>query len=301
MSVEIPHPRRGLLVGFATVLLFGLTVILQAFLVRDGIAPAAAVGVRYLLAGLVCLGIVRLTGRSLVPVAGEWRAAVLLGAIVYGLQAVLFYAALGHGSVASVSLLFYTYPVLVLGASLVLRQATWTWVAGSSAALSACGAAAVVGSGREVSIDGAGIAMALSSAACVAVFLLANQRLIPQTPALVSAAWVSLGVALSTLLVAAARNELQLYSARSWLILLAAGAATGLGTAGMYRTLVALGPPSTSVLLSLQTVVAIGGSALLLGQPVLLGQVAGGVAILAAIALAAWSRRARHAVPEPSS
>lgn len=281
-------------------LLFGLTVVLQAFLVRDGIAATAAVGVRYLLAGLVCLALVGVTGRSLVPVRGEWRAAVLLGAIVYGLQAVLFYAALGHGSVASVSLLFYTYPVLVLAASLVLGQVTWTWVAGGAAALSAGGAAAVVGFGRDVSIDGAGVAMALGSAGCVAVFLLANKRLIPATPALVSAAWVSLGVALSTLVVAAARNELRMYSARAWLILLAAGAATGLGTAGMYRTLVALGPPSASVLLSLQTVVAIGGSALLLGESVLLGQVAGGAAILAAIALAAWGRRTRSALADES-
>jgi len=281
-----------LAVGFTTVLLFGLTVVLQAFLVRDGIAPSAAVGARYLVAGLVCLGIVRLTRRSLVPARGEWQAAVLLGAVVYGLQAILFYAALGHGSVASVSLLFYTYPVLVLMASLALRQVSWSWAAGSSAALSAGGAAAVVGFGRQVSIDREGVAMALGSAACVAVFLLANNRLIPHTPALVSAAWVSFGVALSTLVVAAARGELYLFSTRSWLILVAAGAATGLGTAGMYRTLTALGPPSTSVLLSLQTVVAITGSALLLGEPVLLGQVAGGVGILAAIALAAWGRRA---------
>lgn len=278
-------------IGFTTVLLFGLTVLLQAFLVRDGIGASAAVGARYLVAGLVCLGIVRLTGRSLVPAHGEFRAAVLLGAVVYGPQAILFYAALGHGTVASVSLLFYTYPLLVLMASLLLRQLKWSWVAGTSAALSVGGAAAVVGSGRQLTIDGEGVALALGSAACVAVFLLANDRLIPRTSALVSAAWVSFGVALSTLGVAAARGEVHMFSAKSWLILVAAGAATGLGTAGMYQTLSALGPPSTSVLLSLQTVVAIAGAALLLGEPVLLGQVAGGLGILAAIALAAWGRR----------
>lgn len=292
LRAEKPHPGRGLPVGFTTVLLFGLTAVLQAFLVRDGIAPSAAVGVRYLVAGLVCLGIVRLTRRSLAPARGEWRAAVLLGAVVYASQAILFYAALGHGSVASVSLLFYTYPIAVLMGSLALRQARWTWVAASSAALSAAGAAAVVGFGRQMSIDGKGVAMALASAACVAVFLLANSRLIPNTPAVVSTVWVSFGVALSTLVAGAARGELHLFSIRSWLLLVAAGAATGLGTVGMYLTLSALGPPSASVLLSLQTVVAISGAALLLGEPVLLGQVTGGVGILAAILLAAWGRRA---------
>lgn len=292
-------PSRGLRTGLVTVLLFGLTVVLQGSLVRDGIAPFAAVGVRYLLAGVVCLGLVVASGRSPRPASGEGRAALLLGALVYGLQAVLFYTALGHGTVASVSLLFYTYPVLVLLASLALRQLSWSWVAGGSALLSAAGAAVVVGSGRQVTIDAAGVLMALGSAGCVAVFLLANSRLIPRTPALVSAAWVSFGVALSTLTVAAVRGQLTVYPWSSWAVLAAAGTATGLGTAGMYRTLAALGPAPTSVLLSLQTVVAIGGSAWLLGQPVRWGQIAGGVGILGAIAMAAWGRHRDQERGEP--
>lgn len=283
-------------------LLFGLTVVLQGALVRRGMPPFAAVGVRYLLSAVVCLLLVGGSGRAVLPAAGERFAALLLGAAVYGLQAVLFYAALGHGTVASVSLLFYTYPVLVLLLSLVLRQLSWSWVAGGSALLSAAGAAVVVGSGRDVTIDAMGVVMALGSAACVALFLLANSRLIPRTPALVSAAWVSAGVALSTLTVAALRGESADYPPSSWLILAAAGAATGLGTAGMYRTLAAIGPAPTSVLLSLQTVVAIGGSAWLLGQRILWGQVAGGAAILGAIALASWRRPGRSpAVPEVGS
>ena len=51
-------------------------------------------------------------------------------------------------------------------------------------------------------IDGLGVAMALGSASCVAVFLLGNRRLLPRTTALVAAAWVSFGVALMTLTVA---------------------------------------------------------------------------------------------------
>lgn len=282
---------RGLLIGFVTVLLFGLTVVLQAFLVEEGIKPFAAVGIRYLVAGLVCLVIVVVTRRPVLPVKGERIPAVLLGAIAYGLQAVLFYSALGYGTVASVSLLFYTYPVLVLVASLVLGLRSWSWLAGGSAAMSATGAALVVATGREVAIEPVGVAMALGSACCVAVFLLVNSRLIPRTPAIVAATWVSFGVAMSTLLLAFALGELETLSGRAWLILLVSGAMTGLGTAGMYVVLAALGPAPASVLLSLQTVVAILGSALLLGQPVLAGQIIGGAAILGAIALMAYSTR----------
>jgi drug/metabolite transporter (DMT)-like permease len=289
---------RGLLIGFAAVLLFGFTVVMQAFLVEEGIRPFAAVGIRYAISGLVCLVIVLGMRRPALPVRGERLSAILLGAIAYGLQAVLFYGALEHGTVASVSLLFYTYPVLVLVASLVLRLRAWAWLAGASALMSAMGAALVVAAGREVTIDGTGVAMALGSSACVMVFLLANSRLIPRTPALAAAAWVSFGVAASTLSLALILGELETLSARAWLVLVISGATTGLGTAAMYVALGLLGP--TSVILSLQTVVAIVGSALLLGQPVLVGQIIGGAAILGAIALSAASSRPRKSTrPEP--
>lgn len=286
--------NRGLVVGFASVLLFGATVVLQALLVDEGIAPFAAVGIRYSISGLVCLAIVVALRRPVLPVRGERIAAFLLGSIVYGLQAVLFYSALGHGTVASVSLLFYTYPILVLVASLALGLRSWSWLAGGSAALSAIGAALVVATGRQVAIDVLGVVMAVGSACCVAVFLIANSRLIPRTPALVAATWVSFGVAASTLSLALLLGEFHALSTSAWLILIVSGATTGLGTAAMYVTLAALGPAPTSVLLSLQTVVAIVGSALVLAQPILIGQILGGVAILGAIAVSAasnWPRR----------
>jgi drug/metabolite transporter (DMT)-like permease len=282
---------RGLTVGFAAVLLFGFTVVLQALLVDEGIASFAAVGIRYLWSGIVCLAIVIALRRPVLPTKGERAAAVLLGAVVYGFQAVLFYAALGHGTVASVSLLFYTYPILVLIGSLLLGLRSWSWLAGGAAAMSALGAALVVAAGREVTIDGLGILMALGSSCCVAVFLLANNRLIPRTPALVAATWVSFGVAASTLTLALLLGEFHAFSTRAWLILFVTGTTTGLGTAAMYVSLAALGAAPTSVLLSLQTIVAIVGSALLLGQPVLAGQILGGIAIIGSIALSAYGNR----------
>lgn len=288
---------RGLTIGFITVLLFGATVILQAILVEEGVKPFAAVGIRYLAAGIVCLIIVVITRQSVLPEKGERIPAVLLGAFVYGLQAVLFYSALNYGTVASVSLLFYTYPIIVLLVSLALRLRRWSWLTGGSAGLSVIGAALVVATGRAVAIEPIGIAMALGSACCVAVFLLANKWLIPQTPAIVAATWVSFGVATSTLMLALLLGELENFSVRTWLVLVLSGAFTGLGTAGMYVMLASLGPAPASVLLSLQTVVAIVGSAIFLGQSVLAGQIIGGAAILGAIAMSALGARRETGEP----
>ena len=65
----------------------------------------------------------------------------------------------------------------------------------------------------------------------------------------------------------------------------------------MYVMLAALGPAPASVLLSLQTVVAITGSALFLEQPVLAGQIIGGAAILGAIAISALGARRETGEP----
>ena len=225
---------------------------------------------------------------------------MLLGAIAYGLQAVLFYSALGYGTVASVSLLFYTYPVLVLVASLVLGLRSWSWLAGGSAARPL---PALPSSSRPVVRSPSSRSAWRWPSAPPAVSPSSSwptAALIPRTPAIVAATWVSFGVALSTLLLAFMLGELETLSGRAWLVLLVSGAMTGLGTAGMYVVLAALGPAPASVLLSLQTVVAILGSALLLGQPVLAGQVIGGAAILGAIALMAFgTRREAHAGTRP--
>ena len=292
---------RGLVVGLATVVMFGTVVVMQRLLIEEGIATEAAVGLRYLVGGVVCLAILAALRRPLAPVRGERLKAFLLGALVYGMQAVLFYQALQHGTVATVSLLFYTYPALVLIASLALGLRRWSWYAAAAALMSAGGAALVVLSGRQVGIDPTGIALALASACFVTLFLLINKRLLPVSPALSVSAWVSFGVAASTLAVAIAQGQIHDISGRAGWLLLVSGALTGLGTGGMYVALAALGPPRTAVLLSLQTVVAVGGSALVLGQPLLAGQLLGGALILVAIALGALSphdARAPEAVAE---
>ena len=287
--LDMTSTSRGLIVGLATVMMFGTVVVMQRLLIEEGIATEAAVGLRYLVGGLVCLGILAGLRRPVAPVRGERLRAFLLGALLYGMQAVLFYQALQHGTVATVSLLFYTYPALILIASLALGLRRWSWYAGAAALMSAVGAALVVVSGREVGIDPIGIALALGSACFVTVFLLINKRLLPLSPALSASAWVSFGVAASTLTVAVAQGQIHDISGRAAWLLLISGALTGLGTAGMYVALAALGPPRTAVLLSLQTVVAVSGSALVLGQPLLAGQLLGGALIISAIALGALS------------
>lgn len=281
-------------VALSAVILFGVTVVIQGQLVRLEVTPFTSVGLRYTVGTLVCLLLLAVTRRSLAPVRGERLPAFLLGAIAYALQACLFYAALGHGSPGAVSLLFYTYPVLVLLIAIAFRLKPWAWSAAASAVLSVVGAAILISTGRSIVIDPLGVALALSSSACVAVYLFANQRFLPRSSALVVSAWVSAGVAVSTLLMAAITGTWGSVTPAAWLWLVVSGITTGIGTALMYVALARLGAPATSVILSMQSVVAVIGSDLFLGEPVTAGQAIGGAGILAAVWIAAWSSRRRR-------
>jgi probable blue pigment (indigoidine) exporter len=297
-----PTVAQGIAAALAAVLLFGATVVLQASLRRRGVAPMAAVGLRYLIAAVICAAVLVGGRRPVLPVPGERGRAFVLGALVYALQAILFYVALGHGTAGAVSILFYTYPVMVLAIILVQTRRPPTARISVAALASFSGAALLVAAGSSVVLDGAGAVLALSSSACAAGFLVANNALLPRSSSLAAAAMVSAGVAVSTLVLAPLFGGAGTLEGVSWLLLLGAGAATGFGTAAMYTALAALGAPRTSAILAGQTGVAVLGSWWLLDDPVVLGQLVGGAFIVAAVVLSARARPATIAVvQEPTT
>lgn len=289
-----PDIARGVSMALIAVALFGATVVIQAALYRRGVTALGAVGLRYLIAAGVCAAVLLATRVTVLPVPGERGRAFLLGALVYALQAVLFYLALGHGTAGAVSMLFFTYPVLVAGIMLLRTRRPPTPRMGAAAVSSFAGAALLVAAGTSVVLDGTGVVLALASSACAAGFLVANNTLLPRSTALAAAAMVSVGVAVSTLALVPFTGGLGTVDAGSWALLLAAGAATGLATAAMYTALATLGAPRTSSILVGQTGVAVLGSWWLLDDPVVLGQLLGGTFIVAAVVLAARSDPAQR-------
>lgn len=286
---------QGLVAALVAVILFGATVVLQASLRRRGVEPMAAVGLRYLVAALICVAVLAAGQRTVLPVVGERARAFFLGAVVYALQAVLFYVALGHGTAGAVSILFYTYPVMVLVILLARTRRPPTARMGVAALASFTGAALLVAAGSSVVLDGTGAVLALSSSACAAGFLVANNELLPRSSALAAAAMVSTGVAASTLLLVPVTGGPGTLEGVSWVLLLTAGVATGLGTAAMYTALAALGAPRTSSILAGQTAVAVIGSWWLLDDPVVAAQLVGGAFIVAAVVLSARAAKAGEA------
>jgi drug/metabolite transporter (DMT)-like permease len=274
----------GVLAAIAA-LLFGMTVVAQRALALDGVPAMSVVGLRYAIGAALLL--VFLAGRRqpLVPEAGERLRAILLGAGGYAIQAVLFYQALRHGSAGSVAMLFYVYPAIVVLIEVVVGRVRPNPLLILSVLLACAGAAGVVTAGRAVQVTALGAGLALSSAVCIAVYLTVNAELLPRTGPAVSAAWVSMGTALSTLVVAGVQGIPSLNGGQ-WVWLGVAGGTTGAATACMYAALARASASRVAVLLALQTLVALALGAWLLDEPVGVAHVVAVVALLSAVALA---------------
>ena len=181
-----------MLVGSAAVQ-FGVVVLLGKLARRHGLPVEAMLSVRFGI-GAVLLALTLLAlRRPLLAAPGERARLALLALFGYAVEATLFFTALGYGTVAAVTLLFFTYPVVVtLGSWLVGRggPARQTLLA---LACALAGAVIVVGTGAGLQIETTGVVVALASATTYSAYLVGADVVLRRTNALTSATWVSAG------------------------------------------------------------------------------------------------------------
>ena len=95
--------------------------------------------------------LVRATGRPLMPEPGERRGLILAGIFGYGTESALYFSALNHGSAAAVTLLFYTYPVIVMLVSIAIERRAPARLLIAALLLAVVGSAIVVVGGSQAS------------------------------------------------------------------------------------------------------------------------------------------------------
>jgi drug/metabolite transporter (DMT)-like permease len=269
---------------------YGVTVVIGRKLAHDGLEPATALSIRFAVAACV-LGALLSARRVAPPAPGVTPRLLALGAIGYAGQSTLFYLSLQRTTAATSILLFYAYPALVsLIGWLVLRERRpcgRTWIA---LGLSAGGSATVAtAGGGAVAADPLGIAFALGSALGFALYLLAGQRIGAGTDAMHAAARVAAGAAVASLAQGVATGGLDV-PAGHVMLLLAYGAFTAAAFTLMFAALARLGARRTAVVMTLEAVFAVGLAMALLGEPLGVGQAAGGAAVLAATIVIARTR-----------
>lgn len=283
----------------AAALLFGGTVVLGKLLANRRFPVPSMLSVRFALAAVLLAATLAALRRPLRPAPGEGRRLLALGAVGYAAESALFFLALGRGTAAAVTLLFFTYPVWVALLSAVLGLGAPGRLVGGALAAALAGAALVVGSSGGLAISAAGVAFALGSALTFSLYLIGAEVVLRHTSSPAASMWVSAAASVALGAVAAVSGGGRLPSGPSeWWPVLGMGAFTAGAFAGLFVGLRRLGAVRTSIIAAMEPVAAAVLALVFLGEPMRAGTVAGGVLILGAAVAASVARRG---VAEPEA
>jgi drug/metabolite transporter (DMT)-like permease len=282
----------GLLVGLSA-LLFGVVVLLGKFARRHGLSVEAMLSIRFGIAALLlAVGLVALR-RPLFAEPGERVGLALLALLGYAVEATFFFTALGHGTVAAVTLLFFTYPVLVTLGTWAIGRVAPARQTLLSLACALVGSVIVVGTGAGLQIETLGVVLALSSAITFSCYLVGADAVLRRTNALTSAMWVSAGASIGLFLYANAIGHWRLPDgSNEWFLLLGMGLASAAAFVCLMEGIQRIGAVRTAIVSALEPLAAATLAWLFLGEVVTWGIAIGGTLILVAAVTASLARSA---------
>ena len=289
-----PHARNDLLGGLsaaASAILFGSIIIWGRFVLERGVPVETMLSIRFALGALVLLVAAVVSRQPVIAAPGErWRL-VVLAVFGYAIEATLFFTATQHGTVATVTLLFFLYPVFVT---------VWAWALGGSvparltvvALLCAvAGAVIVVGTGTGLEIDGIGVLLAFATATTYSLYLTGADLWIQRTVAITSAMWISAGASIGLLVYANVVGHWEVPSgAAEWGPLVGMGLASAGAFFFLMEALARIGAVRTAIVSAMEPLAAAVLGFVFLDESVTFGVAAGGVLILAGAILASLAR-----------
>lgn len=301
--VEMSGSREPKVVGailvVAAATMYGVAVVIQKWVASQGLPTESTLAVRFGISALVLAMILLATRTPLDAAPRERRWLILLGAVGYAIEASFFFGGLQHGTAAAVTLLFYTYPVLLAVAHIVLGRGRLNRFLVGGLALSLTGTAIVIVSSGGVQIDGVGVLLTLCASVSFTLYVLGSEFSLKRTRPLTSAMWLCASATAGLVVLAVASGEFVLprSSAESMAV-----AATGVATAGAFVCFLAglrrVGSVRTGIISTFEPLSAALLAFLFLAEPLGLGIIAGGVFIMAGSVAAVLSGRQRGAEAE---
>ena len=286
-------------------LFFATLAVLARLAYEQGARPLPLLSWRFTMAALL------IGGYLAVRRPGELRAGLqhlpryaALSLTGYGAASICFFFALQHVSASVVAVLLYTYPVIValLAVPVLGERLTPSRIAALAVTFAGC--VLVVGVLEErVSVDPAGIALALGAGAGYAAFTLLSQKLVAGHSRLVTMAYTfglsAVGVTLVTLLAGESLSP-SAWTGRLWLLLVGIVALPTFAAVALYlRGIRELGAPQAAVLSTAEPVFTIGLAAVILGERLTALQFAGVALVVAGIVIAEWPDRMSADVAVP--
>ena len=287
----------GLLTATAAILFGTIVTIGRSEGIRD-VPVSALLAIRFGAAAMLLALVLAATRQPLRPARGELWRLLLLGAMGYGVESAFFFLALGRGTAATVTLLFYTYPVWVAVLSAAFGMGLPGLLVGGSLVAAVAGSGVVVASSGGLDITTLGIVFALTSAVTISFFLIGLETLVRRTPPLVSSMWIALSASAghTTFALVSGTSRFPAWPDEGLPIV-----AMGVLTAGAFSLLFLgvrrLGAVRASIISSLEPVAAAILALAFLGELLRPGVLLGGLLILGGAIAASLAR----GVPEPKA
>jgi drug/metabolite transporter (DMT)-like permease len=281
-------PPAGALFCLASAVAFGAMGVVGKLAYAEGATLGTLLAARFVLAAVLFWLILVCTGR-----AGEVRAlarrdvgiALALGAVGYGAQAGLAFAALERLDASLHSLLLYTYPVVVTVAAVALGRDEANPRTAGALALASIGLVLVLAGAAADALDTAGTVLAIGAAAIYSAYILSSEGVAARVAPLVLSTLLCSGAAATLTLAALAGGTLDPGSVSAagfgWLSALAlvsTVAAITLFFAGLRR----VGPTAAAILSTVEPVVTVALAFAVFGESLGPAQLAGGALVLAA-------------------
>lgn len=279
--------RRGLILCLVSAAAFGSMAIIARGAYSAGVTiPTLLVG-RFLIAAVVLWLLVGML-RTALPARALGGKAVAIGAVVYALQAALFFIAVSRLSATLAALLLYTYPFLVFLIGLARGQERASSDRIVPLAMAGVGVAVVLVGGAETgAIDPVGVAAALGAAAVYTAYLLTASHVVERAEPLAASALMMTGAAGATAIAAVGAGDLQTGFAPSgwvWLAALALGS-TVIGVWALTAGLRRVGATNASIISTSEPIVTVGLAILILGEQLTIVQFIGAAAVVLALIL----------------
>jgi drug/metabolite transporter (DMT)-like permease len=273
----------GILLVFLSAFGFGLMPIFALFAYRGGVNVVTLLFLRFFIAA-ICFFVYLLARRTRWHVSRRSMASLfILGSILYSVQSMFYFSAVQYIPASLAALILYLYPVLVALLAAVVEKEQISLQMMAAAVVSLVGIAVVLGAPLD-QLDGGGMALAFGAALVYSVYITLGRRVVADVPAVVTSALVAAFAALSFLLFGSATQSLVFdISWSTWGVILGVVAfSTLLAMAAFFAGMERIGATRASILSTIEPVITIAFSALLLGESFTWIQAGGAVLVLAA-------------------
>jgi drug/metabolite transporter (DMT)-like permease len=274
----------GPLLCLLSAVCFGAMSIFGKFAYDAGVSPSALLLVRFVIAAVVLAGLLSLRPAPR-PNARAVAIALGLGAVGFATQATLYFEALSVMDASLLSLILYTYPLMVTAGAVLLRRDRMTRGRAIALAVASAGTLLVLAGAGGGEVSPLGAALGFGSALTYTIYILVSDRIVHGMPPVLLATLVMTGAAVALGGKALVTGGVGLgFGPAGWFwVACIAVVSTVLATLLFFSGLRRTGPSTAAILSTVEPFVTAALAALTLGEFLAPAQLAGGLLLLASV------------------